>query len=278
MILRPGSFVDEHLAETSADLLYEVPWRGLPLYLYLLFEHKSTPEEVRLDLLQYMVRVWKQDRKAGATGRACPAIVPVVLYHGKRPWPYSTQFLDWLGIPTELRDELAPFQPDFKHVLMDLGQIPMEAIGGRLMTRLSLTLMKAVQGGRVMGWMDRFGNLLMELAGQEGRLGQFRAMLRYLFQAETSAHSTFEQLAAKVQSARVKEDVMTIEQQIRQEGRQEGRREGRQEGALIGQIQNCQELLNLPVIGVEEFEQRTTEEMESLLRELKAQARGRVRS
>ena len=66
-----------------------------------------------------------------------------------------------------------------------------------------------------------------------------------------------------MQSAKVKEDVMTIEQQIRLEGRREG--------ALIGRIQTCQELLNLPLIGVEEFGQRTSEEMESLLRELKAQ-------
>src|SRR3989442_4777665 len=52
----------------------------------------------------------------------------------------------------------------------------------------------------------------------------------YLFQAEASAPSTFGQLAAKVQSTRVKEDVMTIEEQIRQEGWQKGRQEGRQEG------------------------------------------------
>src|SRR5205807_1240054 len=98
MILRPGSFVDEHLAETFSDLLYRVPWHGSPLDLCLLFEHKSTPEEVRLVLLEYMVRVWKQDRKE-APGDPPPPIIPVVLYHGKRRWPYSTQFVDWLGIP-----------------------------------------------------------------------------------------------------------------------------------------------------------------------------------
>src|SRR5437667_9064926 len=94
MTLRPGSFIDEHLAEVSSDLLYQVPWRGSALYVYLLFEHKSTPEELRLDLLQYMVRVWKQDRKQATPGSLSPPIVTVVLYHGKRPWPYSTRFLD----------------------------------------------------------------------------------------------------------------------------------------------------------------------------------------
>jgi len=272
LALRPGSFVDEHLAETSSDLLYRVPFRGSPLSLYLLFEHKSTPEELRLDLLQYMVRVWKQDRKEAAPGSACPPIVAIVLYHGKRPWPYSTRFVDWLGMPNELRDELTPFQPDFRHVLLDLGPVPMEAIAGRLQTRLTLTLMKAVQEGRVLEWLERFGSLLLELAREEGRLGQFRVMLRYLFEAEASASSIFRDLAAKVEHARVKQGVMTIAEQLKQEGRQEGRREG----ALIGQIQTCQELLNLPVSGLEELAQQSVEEMESLLRELKARLRNRA--
>jgi hypothetical protein len=147
-----------------------------------------------------MVRIWKQDRKEAAPGSAPPAIVPIVLYHGKRPWPYSTQFADWLRIRDELREVLAPFQPDFKHVLMDLGQMPMEAIKGRLMTRLALSLMKAVQDSTVLEWLERFGQLLLEFSREEEMMGQFRAMLRYLFQAEASAPSTFRDLASKVEN------------------------------------------------------------------------------
>ena len=60
----------------------------------------------------------------------------------------------------------------------------MEAIGGRLITRLALTLMKAVQEGRVLEWMERFGTLLLDLAREEGMIAQFRAMLR----RRTAAH------------------------------------------------------------------------------------------
>ena|SRR5438552_16741365 len=91
---------------------------------------------------------------------------------------------------------------------------------------------------------------------------------------QASASSTFRELAGKVQNARVKEAVMTIEQQIRQEGRQEGRREG----ALIGQIQYSQEVLGLPVSRLDELEQRRPEELEATLRDLKAQLRSRMRS
>jgi hypothetical protein len=213
-----------------------------------------------------MVRIWKQDRKEAAPGSAPPAIVPIVLYHGKRPWPYSTQFADWLRIRDELREVLAPFQPDFKHVLMDLGQMPMEAIKGRLMTRLALSLMKAVQDSTVLEWLERFGQLLLEFSREEEMMGQFRAMLRYLFQAEASAPSTFRDLASKVENTRIRQGVMTIAEQLKQEG------------AVMGQIQSCQELLNLPVSAVEELARQSIEDLESLLGRLKAQLRSRVRN
>src|SRR5258706_10695729 len=103
---------------------------------------------------------------------------------------------------------------------------------------------------------------------------QFRTMLRYMFDAETSAPSTFRELAAKVENAKVREGVMTIAEQLKQEGRQEGRREG----ALIGQIQTYQELLNVPVSAFGELERQSANQLESLLRQLKAQSRNRARS
>jgi predicted transposase YdaD len=63
---------------------------------------------------------------------------------------------------------------------------------------------------------------------------------------------------------------MTIAEQLKQEGRQEG--------AVMGQIQSCQELLNLPVSAVEELARQSIEDLESLLGRLKAQLRSRVRN
>jgi hypothetical protein len=197
----------------------------------------------------------------------------VVLYHGRRPWPYSTRFLDWLAMPEGSKEELAPLQPDYGHLLMDLSQVRMEAISGCLVTRLALTLMKAVQEGRVLEWMEQFGKFLLELRQQAGMMGRFRAMLRYLFQAEASAPSTFRELAARVSDIRTKEEVMTIEQQIRLEGQQEGWKQG----SVVGQIQTCQELLDLPLTNVEELARKSHSELESLLRELKNVLRSRVR-
>ena len=100
-----------------------------------------------------------------------------------------------------------------------------------------------------------------------------------------SAPSTFRELAAKVEDVKAKDGIMTIAEQLKQEGWergreegwQEGRQEGRQEGTLMGQIQTCQELLNLPVSGLEELAQKSAEELELLLQELKTRLRSHLR-
>jgi len=104
------------------------------------------------------------------------------------------------------------------------------------------------------------------------------------FQAEASAPSTFRELAVNLMGAGIKEEVMTIEQQIRQEGWKQGQQEGwkqglhegQQQGTLIGQIQNCQELLELPVMDIESLARKSQTELESLLQQLKSSLRSRV--
>jgi hypothetical protein len=95
--LVPGSFVDEHLASQSSDLLYQVSWREWPLYLYC------------------------------------------------------------LTMPEELCAELAPYQPDFVHVLVNLADLSIEQMGRDLVGRLTLSLMKAAAEGRLLQWMVRAG-------------------------------------------------------------------------------------------------------------------------
>ncbi|MFH1112921.1 MAG: Rpn family recombination-promoting nuclease/putative transposase [Pseudomonadota bacterium] len=54
-----GSFVDERLKEYHSDLLYQVDFKdGRGAYVYLLFEHKSSPERtVAYQILRYLMRI-----------------------------------------------------------------------------------------------------------------------------------------------------------------------------------------------------------------------------
>jgi predicted transposase/invertase (TIGR01784 family) len=279
--LMPGSFVDERLAEQSSDLLYRLDWQQWPLYLYCLFEHQSTVDpDMPFRLLAYMVRIWEQHRRQNARGTKAPPILPIVLYQGPGAWTVSRQFLDWLAVPEELRAELAPYQPDFRHVLVNLAELSMQQMGLDLLGRLTLSLMKAVAEGRGLEWMEEVIPFLGELLAQDNLAGQFRTLLRYLLHADANAPSTFGDLVSRIEDETVKEKVMSIADQLIQQGREQGRQEGRQEGiargSLIGRIQNCQELLSLPVSGVAELEQRNLLELENLWRELQTQLRQRL--
>jgi len=58
------SFVEKELRQHFSDLLYTVHHQQGELYLYFLFEHKSSPDPwVGLQLLRYQVRIWEQHRK-----------------------------------------------------------------------------------------------------------------------------------------------------------------------------------------------------------------------
>ena len=191
LALEPGSFVDERLAGSSSDLLYRVRCGDQPLLLYCLLEHQSTVDpDMPFRLLVYMVRIWERWRGQGPGEQKAPGIVPVVLHQGGETWTVSPRFQDWLGLPEAWRRELAPFQPDFEHVLVDLSGMGLEEVRGELVLRLVLSLMKSVREGRLEEWLERLGPSLKELLAKPDGLGIFRTLMLYAFAAEGGGLST----------------------------------------------------------------------------------------
>jgi predicted transposase/invertase (TIGR01784 family) len=85
--LLEGSFVDEDLRESEADLLYEVEHVSSEtvLWVYILLEHQSTPDRwMRLRLLKYCCRIWDLSFRDYPDQRDLRAIVPLVFYQGER--------------------------------------------------------------------------------------------------------------------------------------------------------------------------------------------------
>lgn len=91
------SYVDESLRESYSDLLYSVKLRDTAGFahdgfLYLLMEHKSTPDRfTALPLLHYMTMIWKSvaehpTTQPGHDSPQLPMILPLVLYHGETAW------------------------------------------------------------------------------------------------------------------------------------------------------------------------------------------------
>lgn len=168
--------------------------------------------------------------------------------------------LDLFDLPDELRDELAPFQPDFKHQLLDLSQVEVDDIGGEIVVRTMLTLLKAAAAGEIERWLDEHGELLLELLKQPDAHGILNSFLRYICRAGGGIRfSTVKEKLARLHSPQMNTELMTIEDELMQkghepgfakgrtegraQGRTEGRTEGIERGLMIGRIQLLEEML-----------------------------------
>ena len=103
------SFIDADLQEHFSDLLYTVALRdGRQSYVYVLFEHKSYPEElIAFQLLKYMVKIWDQSLKQAGS---LQPIIPLVIYHGQRRWSIAPEFSALFDLAEPLKSYLPNFQ------------------------------------------------------------------------------------------------------------------------------------------------------------------------
>ena len=123
-----GSFIDEALRSTQSDVLLEVKTKSNdPAFVYVLAEHKSTPDiGLPLQLAGYMVEIWK--RYAGGRAgklRALPPIIPIVCYHGTANWTVPD------GIASMIAgqgSEALSFLPGERYILRNLSALDVDTL------------------------------------------------------------------------------------------------------------------------------------------------------
>ena len=228
------SFIDPELKHHYSDLLYNVRLTtGQPVQIYLLFEHKSHPEPlIALDLLRYMVNIWGQAVKSGRH-RPLPNIIPIVFYHGRRPWRISTDFASLLRTPPALDNHL----PNFRYVLTDLSALSDEELRGGVLLKAALLVMKYIFSDelpeRIMGILS----LLKDLPRQQSGLDYLHTVLRYLSRGGNKLNN--DQLTHAVQQTfeRGEAIMSTIADEWIREGEKKGLLEGISQGLTKGLYQ-----------------------------------------
>ena len=136
-----GEFIDEALQGSQSDRLFKAMLKdGGEVFLYVLIDHKSTPEPgIILQLLGYMLRIWLRHAGGKAeTLRSLPAILPMVVYHGASEWKVSLSLRDTIKAPEAMKAT----QPDLRYVLVDLGPIPNEQLSAYPPLRAGLLALK----------------------------------------------------------------------------------------------------------------------------------------
>ena len=135
------SFIEPDLKDYYSDMLYRVDFEDRPGYIYFLFEHKSFPDRnIHLQVLEYMLKIWRLDQKQGGSG-GLPVIVPLVLYHGRTQWRVHESFQSNFNGPA---DALKEYIPDFRYVLYDLANYSDDQIKGTVMARVTMLLLKHI--------------------------------------------------------------------------------------------------------------------------------------
>jgi predicted transposase/invertase (TIGR01784 family) len=218
LTLLEGSFVDEDLRESEADLLYEVEHVSgeTSLWVYVLLEHQSTPDRwMRLRLLKYCCRIWDLSFRDYPEQRELRAIVPLVFYQGERSWSYSSEFAELFA--ESVRDW--PGVPRFSHGLIDQSGMQPDEVQGDLKVRIMQLVMLAAYHP-TLAWMERVASLLDSLASlpPSGGINYVRLFVLYILATqEPKAAQSFRDVLRQY-APEVGDDLMTYAQELLAQG------------------------------------------------------------
>lgn len=136
----PGTFVDPELGMYHSDIVYRFRIEDRPSFLYLLFEHQSTPAaDMAFRMLKYLTRLWEDIEKKEPSGKYMPPVLAMVLYHGYPRWNAPREFQDLVDPP----DGLTLYTPCFEYLLVDLNDVGVREKVDDLRCRFVLHLMHA---------------------------------------------------------------------------------------------------------------------------------------
>ncbi|MEZ4437028.1 MAG: Rpn family recombination-promoting nuclease/putative transposase [bacterium] len=132
-----GEFVTAALRQRRADLLFRVWLRDLEARLVWLFEQQAKP--LRLMVWRgsdYTSAIWRAEvlehRKLHRRDPdTLPAVIPVVLYTGRRPWSAPRRLTELIDLPSPLLEEARPFLPEMTLYVDPLHATPDEALRAR---------------------------------------------------------------------------------------------------------------------------------------------------
>ena len=122
--LENGNYVTPAMKPRADDLVWSVELQGRRIYLYLLLEFQSTPDDsMPARMLQYVAALYDHLLRSKAVDIAdgLPPVLPIVLYNGDARWRQSSELYSLIRPHPPV---LKPFQPQLKFWLLDEGAFP----------------------------------------------------------------------------------------------------------------------------------------------------------
>jgi hypothetical protein len=184
-----ASMVGDAGKQLHGDLVFQASLTdGRVAFLWLLFEHQSSIDYWMIwrmtGMTFHFLRGWRRKHQKA---RYLPAILPVVLHHGPRPWSAPTSLLELTDLTGQARADLAGHLLSLRFVLHDLRTVPDEDLDTPLLdplSRLALGNMKYCKSGALPDfYIARVDDVRQLLTSEQGRRDLF-----FLFDYTESVH------------------------------------------------------------------------------------------
>lgn len=125
LILVDKSYILSDFEEEESDILYKVNINGEEVIFYVLLEFQSKVDfQMPMRLLFYMTEVWRDVLKNTDKNEMkrksfkLPAVIPIVLYNGKKKWTAKTSFKEILSGYELFEDNIL----NFNYMLFDINR------------------------------------------------------------------------------------------------------------------------------------------------------------
>jgi predicted transposase/invertase (TIGR01784 family) len=238
--LRPCStiFVDKELKLSASDILYQTTIAKKTGYIYLLAEHQSSPDKLMpFRIWQYILAIQAGHLKQ-TKSKLLPLVYPLVFYHGKKPYLYSTDIRDIIAAPRDLIDQVLfkPFQLIDTHTLGDEKLKQLQWAG------VMEFMMKHIFARDFLPYLKQALSILRELE-KNGENDYIITVLRYAMEAGETGTPAQLVKVVKAELSDTERNFMTTAEWLRKQGREEGMEKGKREGKIESLRQVANNLL-----------------------------------
>ena len=269
IVIENGSFIDPSLTEKFSDVLLSVKTKLSPdgfsqrILVYFLFEHKSEPDPLTvLQLLSYVIRIWEREVREG---RPLSPILPLVIYHGDRPWNVAMSIDELIDCPDSIREYLVKFTCP----IFDLTRTSDESISGDPFLQSMLQLLKY---GKKNELVERLRVILEMLKGVQPNFVEDWILAIGVYVMSVNKSITQEEFADTVRSVwPVQIESGSLADKLLKKGREEGI----EIGEACGIIKTLQGILGVAMADDEMLREKSLEELYAMVAVLRTQTLNR---
>jgi len=215
--------VDGFLNEFRSDIVYRLFNKTNSHFIYLIFEHKSTPDKKTLVQLKHYLNTIENEIPESEKHEG-PILV--VIYHGRRKWNISLSL--YLDQPNPT---IQKHFSKLEYLLFDFSHIPDEEIFGSPQLRLALLALKYVRTRSITKKIDQIIVILEEMADEKD-VGEYVEELS-IYIDSAAPKDLREKVKERIKTAIItgEKKMSSIKEYFKEEGRKEGFEQGLKQGA-----------------------------------------------